>query len=112
MKKFIVLALALVMFAAPAFAGEYNSTDAPIVVPGGEPAAGDVISVLSNNVTANVVSSDTSFAAVTAHNSGSKQFGSSSDSTKIYSNPFELNVTNLTDVTASDSSSFSGWTTL
>jgi hypothetical protein len=112
MKKIIAIAFLLTLVAAPAFAaGEYSSASNP-VVPNGLAGAGDTISVLSKNVTANVVSSATRFAATTAHTSGSKQYGTTSESTSIYSSDFEDGVTALVAPTVSDTTSFDGWTEL
>jgi len=111
MKKIIAIAFILSLVAAPAFAalGEYTDASNP-VVPSGEPAAGDTISVLSKNVTMNVVSSASRFTAVSAHTNGSKQFGTSSESTSIFSAAF--NGTDVTAPTVSDTTSFTSWTSL
>lgn len=111
MKKIIVVAFVLSLVAAPAFAalGEYTDSSNP-VVPSGLTGAGDEISVLSKNVTMNVVSANDAFSAVSAHTSGSKQFGTSSESTSIYSTTF--NGADVTAPTVSDTTSFISWTTL
>ncbi len=104
MKKIFIVSLIAVLFAAPAFAAGTTFAVGTQIASGGEN-----ISVLSNNVTAAIYSNNTAFAATTLHTSGSKMFGTSSVSTKIYSTP----ATALVAPTASDSSDFdSDWKAL
>lgn len=104
MKKIIAIAFLITLIAAPAFAalGEYSSTS--------NPGGTNPICVLSKNVTLNVVDSATRFAAASAHTSGSKQFGTTSTSTSIFSTTF--NGADLEAPTVSDTTSFTSWTTL
>ena len=104
MKKVMMIALAITLFAMPAFATK-SWTD------GGEAISatdGSALSVLSNNVQAEIVSSADRFAAATFHTTGSKAFASSSESTKIFSNT----ATSLPGLTNSDTADFGGWTPL
>lgn len=109
MKK-MILFVVLVLFAVPALAADYTTTTPP-TVPTGLADAGKVLSSLSNKVEMNVVSSATMFSAVTAHTSGSKQFATGTDSTKIYSSAYG-DGTALLGLTKSDTSEFASWTAL
>jgi hypothetical protein len=66
------------------------------------------LGTLSSKVVISVFWSDISFAAATRHTSGSKSFASSSTDSKIYS----TDSTELTALTAVDSTDFSGWTAM
>ena len=113
MKKMIVFTVVLSLLAAPAFA--VNVTNAQITgsqVAASAPVA-ENISTLSNNVGIAIISTATAFSATTAHLNGSKQFGTSSETTKIYTQAFEEGDVNLIVPTDSTSTQFTGsWTAL
>ena len=68
----------------------------------------------SKNVTLLVKASDQSYAAKSKHENGNRTFGSASGDPLIYYNESTAVGTALTsaDLTASDSSAFSGWSSL
>jgi len=111
MKKCMLILVALTLFASPVFAADFTCV--------GDAAtckvnlSGEDISVLSKNVEANVTSSLNAYAATTYHTNGSKQYGASSDSTKIYSEARD-DTTAFLDPGASNSAVFESadWTTL
>lgn len=102
MKKIIAITFMISLFAGTAFAAAPTGSEYTNEITGGTPS--ETISVLSNNVGAIVVSSPTAYAATTAHLNGSKQFGSSSESTKLFSATFEEGTTDVL-LTPSDSES-------
>lgn len=106
MKKILAITVALALFAAPAFAATFAG-GATITTTYGD------LSSLSNNVEAAILSGPTgapsAFAATTAHLNGSKEFGSSSESTKIFSQAYD-EAAGLTAPSNSDSTDFTSGT--
>ena len=113
MKKIIVFTIALSLLAAPAFAAAVTNADQTgTAIVASAPITED-ISTLSNNVGIAIVSNATAFSANTAHLNGSKQFGTSSETTKIYTRAFEHGTTELVAPTDSTSGEYaSGWSAL
>jgi len=107
MKKiFALLLVAMLLSASSALAFKQQEIQAD-----GTVAAGETISVLSNKVTLEYLGGPLKYAAITGHDAGSKIYGSSSDSTKIYSQVSDPVTVEAPG--ASDSSEFSsGWTAL
>ncbi len=66
----------------------------------------------SKNVQIQVNSSSQSYAAIADHYNGDRAFGASSDSTKIYYTDKDKGSHYSGNFTASDSSAFSGWSSL
>jgi hypothetical protein len=114
MKKIIVIAFLVSLVAAPAFAAVTNAEFNAGTISGSSTAGPtEDISVLSNNVGAAIASNDIQYAATTAHLNGSKQYGSSSQSTKIFSRAFKEGTTPLIVPQTSDTAEFdSDWTSL
>jgi uncharacterized membrane protein len=115
MKKIIALTFILALFAGSAFAASPTGSEYTTDITGsGDSGVVETISVLSNNVGARVVSNFAAFSATTAHVNGSKQYGTSSETTKIYSAAFEEGTTNLETPSTSDSTDFnsSPWSAL
>ena len=83
---------------------EWNTTVGTFTDGAAISSGGTDLSTLSNNVDAYIVSDANAFAATTKHSNGSKVYGSSSDSTKIYSD-----TGTFAKPSASDSSAFDGW---
>jgi hypothetical protein len=65
---------------------------------------------LSNNVSANFQYSDVTYAVITKHKTGNKEYGSSSGDTKLFYQDQTALVPS--DPQQSDSSAFSGWSSL
>ena len=103
MKKIIAITFMFSLLASAAFAVDVTNAEFT-----GEPVISgtDTISVLSNNVGIVIVSNPTAYAAITAHLNGSKQYGSSSESTKLYSSAFEEGTTELLTPSNSESTDF------
>lgn len=115
MKKLILTISMFLLVAGTAFAAAPTGSEYSLAISGassGGPT--EQICVLSNNVGSIIVSTDTAFAATTAHINGSKQYGTSSESTKIYSSAFEEGTTDLETPSDSLSTDFnsSPWSAL
>jgi hypothetical protein len=65
---------------------------------------------LSNNVSANFQYDSVSYAVITKHKTGNKEYGSSSGDTKLFYQ--DQTALTPTDPGESDSSAFSGWSSL
>lgn len=115
MKKYFALALATVL-AIPSLssAGDigtaFTSTAGSAIT--GTKTGGNAQSLgtLSSNVTLSVLWDQTVFTATTKHVNGTKEYGSSSGSTKIFNQ--DKTGTTPTVPTASDDTFFSGWTAM
>ena len=115
MKKIMIILVAFMLVPSSAFAVD--------VTVGGELKSGTgdkdpsvVLSVLSNNVVATVIASADRFSAITKHINGSKNFATSSESTKIYSKSIatenEGSATFEIDLATSDTTEFAAWSPL
>lgn len=79
------LLIGLLMFSSgPAFAATPINNTGRLVVPDGQPEAGTVISVMSTKILGSILSSSSDYAVVLKHILGTREFATSSASTKIY----------------------------
>lgn len=115
MKKYMLLAAFGVLAASTSvYAGDITSGTATgygVEIQGQKGTeTAKTIGRLSNNVSANFQYDSTTYAVVTKHKTGNKEYGSSSGDTKL----FYKDSTALTpsDPTKSDSSAFDGWSSL
>jgi hypothetical protein len=74
----------LTLSSGSAFAATPINDGQQLVVPDGQPEAGTVISVMSKRVLGSILSSSSDYAVVLKHIHGSREFGISSASEKIY----------------------------
>ncbi|PLY03563.1 MAG: hypothetical protein C0623_00675 [Desulfuromonas sp.] len=118
MKKIILFAIIALFLAAPAMAATKDFTGGgdAIVTGTNDKEASTQIAVLSNNVAGRFAVSADQFAAITKHLNGSKNYATSSESTKIYwENVDEANEGSMTfeiTLSASDTADFSAWDAL
>lgn len=120
MKKIIILAAISLLVASSAFASgtlTISLTSTGLSVWGaktGDTAASgtNLIGKTSTGVGVGMFSASTGYSTITQHKSGTKAFGSSMDSTAIYSIPVTAG-TATTGPTTADSALFTGsWTTM
>jgi hypothetical protein len=101
MKKiFVLLLVATFLIPAVAMAATANFLSEPIEATNNEP-----VSTLSSKVALFWDGTETTYAAVTGHSSGSKLYGSSSNATGIYSQVLDPAI--AVDAGGSDSAAFS-----
>jgi hypothetical protein len=117
MKKIMIILVAFMLVAPMAFAQTYTvSAGGELTSGSGDKDPSVVLSVFSNNVNGVVVTSADQFAAITKHLNGSKNFATSSESTKIYvkavSTTNEGTATFEITLSNSDTADFANWSPL
>lgn len=110
MKKIVILTVAFVFVCVPAFIGYDSAASWSCDATGGADCKIEGWKA-SNNVTVNVNSVVQSYAATSGHLNGDRTFGTASDSPKIYYTTKDKGATPPAP-SASDSSAFSGWSSL
>jgi opacity protein-like surface antigen len=121
MKKIIILTAISLLMASSAFAADVitissNLTTTGLSVWGAKATAASgtgLIGKTSTGVGVGMKTAKTGYAVVTQHKNGTKAFGSSFDSTSIYSIPVTTVGTAVTGPTSADSALFTGsWTSM
>jgi len=119
MKKIIILNLAVLFMASAAFAATsatgsistFGSTGLTVVGDGG-PATGASIGKLSTKVGMGWNTTSLGYAFYTQHLQGTKGFGTSFDSTSIYTKDVSTIGKDIAPTLTTGADSFSGWTTM
>ncbi len=116
MKNFFIMAICImaVMVAIPVFAGtNLTGTNATITDTNGGGSGLTGIS-LSPNVTLNYNGASTSFEMCGVNSNGNLEYGVYSGTNRIYQHAATItnNTANVTNITTTDGSTVTGWTTL
>jgi hypothetical protein len=122
MKKVIILTAISLLFVTSAFADgtlALSTTTTGFSVYGAKSGVtmtvGDpgviLIGKTSTGVGVGLESADAGYSVITQHKNGTKAFGSSFDSTSIYSKDVTAGIADTTELTTA-ADSFSGWTTM
>lgn len=118
MKKTVIFIALSLCIASSAFAVDPNMDSTGLsywgAKTGATAASGtNLIGKTSTGVASGLFTASTGYSVVTQHKSGTKAFGSSYDSTAIYSTPVTTVGTAVTGPTSADSALFTGtWTTM
>jgi hypothetical protein len=123
MKKIVILTAVSIFVATAAFAADNITMSSDLTATNsknGLSVYGDkttattstaLIGKTSTGVSVGMKTSSAGYSVVTQHKSGTKAFGSSYDSTSIYSDSATVGTAKLTVPTDTGTTSFSGWTT-
>ena len=107
-KTIVIIASCALLLAANAFAGDQGTTTQTQELRADQPSAASIAKA-SKNVMFGYYTASTGYSLTAFHSSGTKNYGSGSESTKIY---FQVATAIIQPTDSSSEVAFTGWTAM